>query len=518
MGGTTQSPPGSFTLTTATAPTRIRLPYADDPNQLYGPRSGRRFVEVCGNYRHDFNSDSSLDAGWKTIMDSDAGSGFPVVDTHERIDPGVAGHGCQIWNVPATATTAVYIVSIGGYSSRESLAGEYDDAIGLYRIDLASVPATSNASASPAPSTTPLTNEQLTRRVKPALAQIRTINSEGEVRGGTGFVVRSNGLLVTSRHVVEDADTVTVYMQNLEGRLFTYTGRVLGRGTLADLAVVQLPAGRAYATLPLANSDTVSGLDEVSAWGYPGGSISGTYPTVTKGVISSKGVYGDVDFLQTDAAINPGNSGGPLIDQYGRVVGVNTMKTVDDTVDNQGFAIASNEVSSRLDTLSNGGPASERYQNVKHGYGYSVDIPRGWYLDEEDADRTIFSPYHLNHWARVRMWDLSDAFVGSSDELRDLAQWRWNVDLPEVAAERYWAAFQPISIRSIGQGYNQHYRLEYRRQHYDDDCIANNVEIIALSSSFSTNPFGFSVLGAVCEDSLSQYGAERDAMLNSFRP
>ena len=56
VGGTTQSPPGSFTLTTATAPTRIRLPYADDPNQLYSPRSGRRFVEVCGNYRHDFKA------------------------------------------------------------------------------------------------------------------------------------------------------------------------------------------------------------------------------------------------------------------------------------------------------------------------------------------------------------------------------------------------------------------------------------------------------------------------------
>ena len=452
-------------------------------------------------------------------MDSDAGSGFPVVDTHERIAPGVTGHGCQIWNVPATATTAVYAVSISGYSSRQALTGAYDDAIGLYRIDLASVPATSNVSASPTPATsaTPLTSEQLTRLVKPALALIQVANSDGETSGGTGFVVRSSGLLVTNRHVVDNADTVTVWMNTLDGQTLRLTGRVLGRGILADLAVVQLPAGRTYNTLALGDSDAVSGADEVTAWGYPVGRISGIYPTITQGIISSKGTYADLKWLQTDAAINPGNSGGPLIDPYGRVIGVNTLGTRVDVAENQGFAIASNEVSRRLDTLAAGGPAQATYRNLRYGYGYSVNIPKGWYLNWENSSRTSFSTYHNKSWSRARTWNLSDSFAGSSDKLAALAEWRWGY-LATTAGEKGWTVFDPVSIRPAGSGSNRHYRLEYRRQTETQYCISNDVEIITLSSSYPTRPYGYSIMGSVCEHSFNQYGAERDAMLNSFRP
>ena len=58
-------------------------------------------------------------------------------------------------------------------------------------------------------------------------------------------------------------------MQDLEGQLFEYTGRVLGRGILANLSVVQLPAGRTYSPRPLGDSDTVAGGTEVTAWDYP---------------------------------------------------------------------------------------------------------------------------------------------------------------------------------------------------------------------------------------------------------
>ena len=60
IGGTAESPVGSFTLTGAAAPAMITLPYADNPNQLYSPRAGRRFVQVCGTFRHDFNSEDRL--------------------------------------------------------------------------------------------------------------------------------------------------------------------------------------------------------------------------------------------------------------------------------------------------------------------------------------------------------------------------------------------------------------------------------------------------------------------------
>ena len=291
--------------------------------------------------------------------------------------------------------------------------------------------------------------------------------------------------MVTNRHVVDGTQTVTVSMNTLDGQTLRLTGNVLGRGILADLAVVQLPAGRTYTTLPLANSDTVSGLDEVSAWGYPGGSISGTYPTVTKGIVSSKGVYGDVDFLQTDAAINPGNSGGPLLDQYGRVVGVNTMKTVDDTVDNQGFAIASNEVSGRLNTLINGGRASETYRNVKHGHGYSVNIPKGWSLQYESRSAegcTAFGPYHLKGSSSLCSSDISNSFAGSSDKLAAFAEWRRSAIIRSVQA-RGLTLFQPTSFTRATIGGREFYRLDYRYQRTSETCIENRIMLMGLSSS-----------------------------------
>ena len=451
-------------------------------------------------------------------MDSDTGSGFARVNTHERISPGATGYGCQIWDVPATAQTAVYAVAIAGYSSREAITGAYNDGTGLYRIDLNTASSTliPLTSQSQTQKLTPMTNQQLVRHVKPALGQIVATNSAGETSGGTGFVVRSSGLMVTNRHVVDDAQTVTVWMNTLDGQTLRLTGNVLGRGILADLAVVQLPADRTYATLPLADSDAVSGLDEVSAWGYPSGSISGTYPSVTQGIISSKGSYGDVNFLQTDAAINPGNSGGPLVDQYGRVVGVNTMKTVGDAVDNQGFAIASNEVSNRLNILFNGGRASETYRNAKYKYGYSVGIPRGWHLDDEEQYFTDFFSLHKKGYAFVSTYNLQESFVGSSDKLTAFAQWRWN-RLAKLSTEQNWDLFNPISIRSMGQGSNRYYRLEYRYRDDAEYCISSRIEIVALSSS-SPASRGFTMMASMCEHSLTQYGAERDAILNSFRP
>ena len=379
-----------------------------------------------------------------------------------------------------------------------------------------SCPAATAAPTAPV-AATPLSNEELTRRVKPALAQIVVTGSDGEMRGGTGFVVRSDGLLVTNRHVIDDADSVTVNMQDLDGQLFQYTGQVLGRGILADLAVVQLPAGRTYTTLPLGDSDAVVGLAEVTAWGYPTGSISGTYPTITRGIISSKGIFEDVRGLQTDAAINPGNSGGPLIDAYGRVIGVNTAKIVSDRVDNIGFAIASNEVSSRLDTLAAGGPTQAVYRNARSDYGYSVTIPKGWYLSSETELCTSFYPYHSKANAAICSYDLTGEFASSGDKLAAFAWWKWN-DLQESARERGFPTFERVSFGPTGSGSNQRYRLEYRVQTDIEHCISSRVMLVALSSAYPGKPNGFTWRGGVCENSLSQYAAERQALLNSFQP
>ena len=466
--------------------------------------SGRRWFRLRLRQVNDFDFTVDVVTGKDYVLGTDAGDAFSWSPDLMVGPNSESTTQSLLFDIPQNATTAVLAV-------RPLIALSGDNAPQLFEISIPALTASTTST-----STTVLSGEELTRRVKPALGQIVATNSHGETGGGTGFIVGTNGIMITNRHVVDDAQTVEVRMNTLDGRTERLTGTVLGRGILADLAAVQLPPGRTYSALPLANSDEVFGTDEVTAWGYPGGSISGSYPTVTRGIISSKGFYGDLRFLQTDAALNPGNSGGPLVDRYGNVVGVNTLKTVGEAIDNQGFAITSNEVNARLNTLINGGPNSATYRNLSYNYGYSVDIPRGWYLNDEGRYSTDFVPYHNGGFTFVDTYNLSESFVGSTDKLETFAQWRWN-DLTELRDERNWPLLDRGTIGSFGTGSNRRYRLEYRFQAGAQYCIENVVEIIALSSSRPTD-LGFSLESSVCEQHINQHDAQRQGILNSFRP
>ena len=354
---------------------------------------------------------------------------------------------------------------------------------------------------------------EVIRLIMPALGLI----VDG-TRAGTGFVVRSDGLMVTNRHVVDDAETVTVYMQDIRGTPQQLTGEVIARGILADLAVVKLPSGRNYATLPLGDADSNAaelGTD-VIAMGFPSERIATFSPTVETGIISSKGIFQDVKGLQTNAAINPGNSGGPLVNYYGQVVGVNTIKIVDATVDNIAYAIASNEVASRLDTLAAGGADSAVYRNLRDGYEYSVAIPRGWYLDEEDTERcTSFLTYHRQDFAFLCASDLS-SFAGSDDPLAAFAESERMTDT-SGAGEPGYPVVQEISFDRITRNGIAYYRLEFRMQTSEESCVSNFVVLVGLSSAYPDD-FGYSLGVNVCESDLTQYAPERQAILNSFTP
>jgi len=144
---------------------------------------------------------------------------------------------------------------------------------------------------------------------------------------GSGFVFASkDGLLsdrtyiLTNNHVVEDADSIRVKLQ--DGREFDAT--VKGRDPQSDVAVIEIKTGGLPA-LPLADSSKL----EVGEWVVAIGNPFGLSNTLTVGVVSATGRTGIgindyEDFIQTDAAINPGNSGGPLVNLDGDVVGMNT--------------------------------------------------------------------------------------------------------------------------------------------------------------------------------------------------
>jgi serine protease Do len=137
---------------------------------------------------------------------------------------------------------------------------------------------------------------------------------------GSGFIVSSDGLILTNHHVVEGAKEVTVKLMDHR----EYKAKVLGSDKTSDIAVLKIDA-HDLPTVRLGNSDKLGVGDYVLAIGAP----FGLEETATAGIVSATGrsLPGDgaVPFIQTDAAVNPGNSGGPLFDATGAVVGINSQ-------------------------------------------------------------------------------------------------------------------------------------------------------------------------------------------------
>ena len=142
---------------------------------------------------------------------------------------------------------------------------------------------------------------------------------------GSGFIVSSDGYILTNNHVVANADRVTVTM--LDNR--TFEAKVVGRDPTTDVAVIKVEAQN-LPTVTLGD-DTKT---RIGQWVVAIGNPLGLQFTVTAGIVSAKGRsqlnlpnfqrYSIQDFIQTDAAINPGNSGGPLVNIRGEVIGINS--------------------------------------------------------------------------------------------------------------------------------------------------------------------------------------------------
>jgi putative serine protease PepD len=162
--------------------------------------------------------------------------------------------------------------------------------------------------------------------VQPSVVQLNVSGSKGEGTG-TGFVVSSDGYIVTNNHVTGDAGNGgTIEVTFVDGS--TATGELVGADPGYDIAVVKVDRTDLPA-LTLGSSDSVNVGDVAIAIGSP----LGLQGTVTSGIISAlnrpvtaggQGGLAYINAIQTDAAINPGNSGGPLVNASGEVVGVNS--------------------------------------------------------------------------------------------------------------------------------------------------------------------------------------------------
>ncbi|MBL8020993.1 MAG: trypsin-like peptidase domain-containing protein [Leptospirales bacterium] len=165
---------------------------------------------------------------------------------------------------------------------------------------------------------------------------------------GSGFIIDDSGLIITNRHVVDDAKIVQVKLH--DGRIVE--GTVRGTDDLTDIALVQIKDASQLKPIRLGDSDKVFVGDYVVALGNPFG-LDGTFSTGVVSAVARAGLdRSGLKFIQTDAAINPGNSGGPLINLDGQVVGINRM-IVSPTGGSVGigFAIPINEVKKVLSEI-----------------------------------------------------------------------------------------------------------------------------------------------------------------------
>ncbi|MCB0861750.1 MAG: trypsin-like peptidase domain-containing protein [Solirubrobacterales bacterium] len=187
---------------------------------------------------------------------------------------------------------------------------------------------------------------------------------------GSGFLIDTDGHMVTNNHVIEGAKKITVTLGDSDA---VYEASVVGTDPSTDLAVIKVDAPESeMKPLKLGDSSDVKVGDPVVAIGNP----FGLDRTVTTGIvsalqreISSLTNYAISNVIQTDAAINPGNSGGPLIDADGNVIGVNSQiatGTGSSTSGNVGigFAIPSNTVKDVVGQLIEDGKAEHAYLGI----------------------------------------------------------------------------------------------------------------------------------------------------------
>ena len=188
---------------------------------------------------------------------------------------------------------------------------------------------------------------------------------------GSGFIYKvddKNGYVLTNYHVVKDSDSIMV----INSKDKEFAAKLLGYDDLMDLAVLSIDKKNVEKVATILKNTNISIGDTVFTVGSPEGKQY--RGTVTKGIISGLNrevttSYGNEEYImnvmQTDAAINPGNSGGPLVNINGEVIGINSLKIVQNEIEGMGFAIPIEEVMLYTDRLEKGIEIKRPYLGIE---------------------------------------------------------------------------------------------------------------------------------------------------------
>jgi len=216
----------------------------------------------------------------------------------------------------------------------------------------------------------------------------------GSSSTGTGVVMTASGYLVTNAHVVEGTQQITAILSDER----QFPAKLVGADAISDLAVLRIEADNLIPA-EFGDSTALRVGDSVVAIGDPLGiELRGT---MTNGIVSA--INRDLNtggrtltLIQTNAALNSGNSGGPLINCYGQVIGINTLKigvfTSDSGAEGLGFAIPSTTVKEIADQLISQGYVSGRPalgitgESVSSFYQFYYNLPAGLYITGLDPE------------------------------------------------------------------------------------------------------------------------------------
>ena len=292
---------------------------------------------------------------------------------------------------------------------------------------------------------------------------------------GSGFIIDTEGFIVTNNHVIEGADEITVIMHDQK----EFKAELLGRDPKADLAVLKIDPGKTPLTEVLwGDSDKI----RVGDWSIAIGNPLGLGGTVTAGIISAisrdigNGPY--VKFLQTDASINRGNSGGPLFNIKGEVIGINSaIISQSGGSIGLGFAIPSNSAQKIVKQLQEFGRTKRGWLGVQIT-PVSKDIAESLgLLNEKGAFISNINPDGPSKKAGIQEGDVILKFNDSEIiKMTDLPRVVAESDVGSVAIVKLWRKNKIIEIEvKLGELPEETYvkRKSFEKEKVEETTIKN---------------------------------------------
>ena len=239
---------------------------------------------------------------------------------------------------------------------------------------------------------------------------------------GSGFIISSDGYIVTNQHVVNQAAEIVVTLPN--GK--KYAAKTVASDFISDIALLKISAGESLPFVVLGNSDDLMIGEWAIAFGNPFGLFDMGQPSVSQGIVSATDrdfgrqedsrVYKDM--IQTDAAINSGNSGGPLVNALGEVIGINTFifsgSERSGTSIGLGFAIPINRAKKIISELRQYGKVNRRFRTGLEIEDLTYSLAR--YMGLNNTKGVIVTNVESNSPASRAGFKIGDVIVDINDQ------------------------------------------------------------------------------------------------------